>query len=87
MEIVALCLLGGALLGALIPGQSMAYAPYNIEGEPTAAQLDYLHQCYKQNKVKQRYGITFDEYVYTHMQQTKNHRNVREQGVGKDERN
>ena len=70
MEIIIICILGGALLGALIP-DAKTYAPYRIEGEPTVVQLDYLHQCYKQDNIKQRYGMTFDEYVYTHMQQRK----------------
>lgn len=70
MEIIIICILGGALLGALIP-DAKTYAPYCIEGEPTVTQLDYLHQCYKQDKIKQRYGVSFDEYVYTHMQQRK----------------
>ena len=70
MEIVALCLLGGALLGALLPGERI-YVPNYIEGEPTMAQLDYLHQRYKQKNIKQRYGVTFDEYVYMHTHQYK----------------
>lgn len=70
MEIIIICILGGALLGALIP-DTKTYAPYYIEGEPTMAQLDYLHQCYKQDRIKQRYGVSFDEYVYAHTQQRK----------------
>lgn len=70
MEIIIICILGGALLGALIP-DTKTHAPYYIEGEPTVAQLDYLHKCYKQKRIKQRYGVSFDEYVYTHMQQDK----------------
>lgn len=71
MEIVALCLLGGALLGALIPGQSMAYAPYNIEGEPTVEELNYLMYQYNRQSIRRKYGMSFDEYVAAHVQNKK----------------
>jgi len=70
MEITIICILGGALLGALLP-DAKTYAPYRIEGEPKMDQLDYLHQHYKQKNIKQRYGVTFDEYVYMHTHQYK----------------
>ena len=66
MEIVALCLLGGALLGALIPGKENIHAPYKVEGEPTVKELDYLFSYYVKNNVKRKSGMNFDEYVEVH---------------------
>lgn len=70
MEIIIICILGGALLGALIP-DSKLYAPYYIEGEPTVAQLDYLYERYQQDKIRERYGVAFDDYVNTHLSKRK----------------